>query len=150
MALKRWKPKNMEKWFDELFEETHFPASWMSMPALRRFKTIEEFSPVVDMYDNKDEIVVKAEIPGMKKEDVHVTTTEDSVTIKGEMKKEEEVKEDDYYYSERSSGSFSRTLHLPSKIKTNKVDAKFDNGLLEVHLPKADESKPKEVKINLK
>ncbi|HSG30999.1 MAG TPA: Hsp20/alpha crystallin family protein [Thermodesulfobacteriota bacterium] len=150
MALTRWKPKNMEKWFDEFFEEPYFPQGWMRMPALRKIKSIEEFSPVVDMYDNKDEIVVKAEMPGMKKEDVHVTTTEDSITIKGEMKKEEEVKEDDYYYSERSFGSFSRMLHLPSKIKTNKVEAKFDNGLLEVHMPKADDSKPKEVKISLK
>jgi HSP20 family protein len=149
MALKRWKPKNMEKWFDELIEEPHFPSGWMRMPTLNRFKPIEEFSPVIDMYDNKDEIVVKAEIPGMKKEDVHVSITEDSVSIKGEMKKEEEVKEDDYYYSERSFGGFSRTLNLSSKIKSNKVDAKFDNGLLEIHMPKADESKPKEVKINL-
>jgi HSP20 family protein len=121
----------------------------MRIPAIRRFKTIEEFSPVIDMYDNKDEIVVKAEIPGMKKEDVHVSITEDSISIKGEMKKEEEVKEDDYYYSERSFGSFSRTLNLPSKIKSNKVDAKFENGLLEIHMPKAEESKPKEVEISL-
>jgi HSP20 family protein len=85
----------------------------------------------------------------MKKEDVHVSITEDSISIKGEMKKEEEVKEDDYYYSERSFGSFSRTLNLPSKIKSNKVVAKFENGLLEIHMPKVDDSKPKEVKINL-
>ncbi|NIP31009.1 MAG: Hsp20 family protein [Candidatus Dadabacteria bacterium] len=150
MALKKWQPKNVEKWFDEFFEEPRFPAGWMRFPALRRLKTLEEFSPVVDMYDNNDEIVVKAEIPGMKKEDIKVTTTEDSITIKGEMKKEEEVKEDDYYYSERSFGSFSRTLRLPSKVKTTKVDAKFDNGLLEIHMPKAEESKPKEVKISLK
>ena len=85
----------------------------------------------------------------MIKEDVHVSITEDSVSIKGEMKKEEEVKEEDYYYAERSFGSFSRTLNLPSKIKSNRVDAKFENGLLEIHMPKADDSKPKEVKINL-
>ena len=150
MALQRWRPKNMEKWFDELFEEPHFPSNWMKMPAFKKLKHIEEFSPVVDMYDDKDEIVVKAEIPGMKKEDINVTTTEDSITIKGEMKKEEEVKEDEYYYSERSFGSFSRTLRLPSKIKSNKVDAKFDNGLLEIHMPKAEDAKPKEVKISLK
>jgi len=149
MALTRWKPKNVEKWFDEFFDEPHFPANWMRIPAIRRIQPIEEFSPVIDMFDNKDEIVVKAEVPGMKKEDVHVSITEDSISIKGEMKKEEEVKEDDYYYSERSFGSLSRTLNLPSKIKSNKVVAKFENGLLEIHMPKVDDSKPKEVKINL-
>ncbi len=149
MALKKWEPKNVEKWFDEFFEEPLFPPGWVTLPALRRFKQLEEFSPVVDMYDNKDEIVVKAEIPGMKKEDLKVSITEDTLSIKGEMKKEEEAKEDDYYYSERTFGSFSRTLSLPSKIKANKVNAKFENGLLEIHMPKESDSKPKEVKVNL-
>lgn len=149
MSLKKWKPKNVEKWFDEFFEEPHFPATWMRMPSLKKLKMMEEFSPSVDMFDNKDEIVLKAELPGMKKEDVNVSITEDSISIKGEMKKEEETKEDDYYYSERTYGSFSRILPLPYKIKANKVDAKFSDGLLEIHMPKADESKPKEVKINL-
>jgi HSP20 family protein len=110
---------------------------------------MEEFSPIVDMYDNKDEIVVKAEVPGMNKEDIKISVSEDTLSIKGELKKEEEVKENDYFYSERTFGSFSRILDLPSKIKTNKVNAKFDNGLLKIHMTKADESKPREVKINL-
>jgi HSP20 family protein len=148
MSLKKWTPKRIEKMFDELFDEPFVPSNWMRMPSLRRLKQLEEFSPSVDMYDSKDEIVVKAEVPGMKKDDIKVSITDDMVSLKGEMKKEEEVKEDDYY-SERGFGSFSRIINLPAKIKADKVNAKFDNGLLEIHMPKADDAKPKEVKISL-
>ena len=149
MALQKWTPKNIEKMVEDLFEESFIPSNWMRMPSLKRMKALEEFSPTVDMYDKKDEIVVKAEVPGMKKEDVKISVTDDILTIKGEMKKEEEVKKEDYYYSERSFGGFSRMLNLPAKVKADKIKAKFDNGLLEIHMPKANESKPKEVKISL-
>lgn len=150
MALQKWTPKDIEKMFEDMFEESFMPSNWMRIPRLRRLKQLEEFNPSVDMYDKKDEIVVKAEVPGMKKEDITVSVTDDVLTIKGEMKKEEEVKKEDYYYSERSSGSFSRILDLPAKVKADKIKAKFENGLLEIHMPKADGSKPKEVKISLK
>jgi len=94
--------------------------------------------------------VVKAEIPSVEKENVRISLSDNMLTIKGETKKEEEVKEEDYYYSERSYGSFARTLSLPSKVKSDKIKASFKNGILEIHLPKAEEAKPKEIKIEVK
>ena len=151
MALMKWAPqKEIERWFDEFLEEPFFPRMWRKFPRWRRLKELEEISPSVDMLDKKDEIVVKADIPGVDKENINISLTDNTITIKGEMKKEEEVKEEDYYYAERSYGSFSRTLNLPTKVQPDKVKASFKNGILEVHLPKAEEAKPKEVKIEVK
>ncbi len=151
MALMKWAPqKEIERWFDEFLEEPFFPRMWRKFPRWRRLKELEEISPSVDMFDKKDEIVVKADIPGVDKENINISLSENTITIKGEMKREEEVKEEDYYYAERSYGSFSRTLNLPTKVQADKVKASFKNGILEVHLPKAEEAKPKEVKVEVK
>jgi HSP20 family protein len=151
MALMKWTPpKELERWFEDFFEEPFLPRMWRKFPRLRRLRELEEISPSVDMFDKKDEIVVKAEVPGVEKENINISISNNTLTIKGEMKKEEEVKEEDYYYAERSYGSFSRTLNLPAKVKADKVKASFINGVLEIHLPKAEESKPKEVKIEVK
>ena len=151
MALMKWSPpKEIERWFDEFLEEPFFPRMWRKFPRWRRLKELEEVSPSVDMFDKKDEIVLKAEIPGVEKENISISLSDNTITIKGEMKKEEEVKEEDYYYAERSYGSFSRSLNLPAKVQAEKIKASFKDGILEIHLPKAEESKPKEVKIEVK
>ncbi|HXG31074.1 MAG TPA: Hsp20/alpha crystallin family protein [Thermodesulfobacteriota bacterium] len=151
MALMKWSPsKEIERWFEEFFEEPFLPRAWRRFPSLKRLRELEGISPAVDMYDKKDEIVVKAELPGVEKENVHISLSDNTLTIKGEIKKEEEVKEEDYYYSERSYGSFARILSLPSKVKSDGIKASFKNGILEIHLPKAEEAKPKEIKIEVK
>lgn len=150
MALKRWTPKSMEKFFHEMFEEPVPERFLRRFPALKWMRDYEEISPSVDMYDNKDEIVVKAEVPGIDKENIKISISDNVLTIKGEMKKEEETKEEDYYYSERSYGSFLRALNLPAKVVENKVKAEFKDGILEIHIPKAAESKPKEIKVEVK
>jgi HSP20 family protein len=151
MALMKWSPpKEIERWFEEFFEEPLLPGAWRRFPSLRKLKELEGISPLVDMYDQKNEIVIKAEIPGVEKENVKISLSENTLTIKGEMKKEEEVKEEDYYYSERSYGSFARALRLPAKVKADKIKANFKEGILEIHLPKAEEAKPKEIKIDVK
>ncbi|MCI0454258.1 MAG: Hsp20/alpha crystallin family protein [Candidatus Dadabacteria bacterium] len=151
MALIKWSPpKEMERWFEDFFEEPFLPRMWRKFPSWRRLKELQEISPSVDMFDKKDEIIVKAEVPGVEKENINISVSNNTLTIKGETKKEEEVKEEDYYYAERSYGSFSRMLNLPAKVKADKVKASFKNGVLEIHLPKAEESKPKEVKVEVK
>jgi HSP20 family protein len=151
MTLMRWSPpKEIERWFEELFEEPFSPRIWRRLPMWRRLRELEGISPAVDMYDKKDEIVVKAEIPGVEKENINISLTDNKLTIKGEIKKEEEVKEEDYHYSERAYGSFVRALTLPTKVQADKVKASFSNGILEIHLPKADGAKPKEIKIGVK
>ena len=149
MALKKWTPKNIEKMFEDFFEESFIPANWMRMPRFRRLKELEEFYTSVDMYDNKNEIVVKAEVPGVDKDNLNISISDNMLTIKGEMKKEEETKEEDYYYSERSYGSFMRVLNLPAKVNEKKIKASFKDGVLEIHMPKAAESKPKDIKVEV-
>lgn len=150
MALMKWTPpKEIERWFEEFFEEPFLPRMWRKFPRWRKLRELEEFSPSIDMYDKKDEIVVKAEIPGVEKENINISLTNSTLTIKGEMKKEEETKEEDYYYSERSYGSFGRMLSLPAKVQADKIKASFRNGILEIHLPKAAEAKPEEIKVEV-
>jgi HSP20 family protein len=105
--------------------------------------------PAVDLFEEKDEIVVKAELPGIEKDQIEVNVADHQLTIKGEKKKEEEVKEKDYYRCERSYGSFLRTLELPKDVHADKVKAVFKNGVLEVRLPKTEEAKAKEIKVKI-
>lgn len=105
--------------------------------------------PVVDVYEEGDEVVVKAELPGLSKQDIDVTLTESTLTLKGEKKKEEEIKEKNYYRSERSSGSFVRCIELPSEVKTDQTKASFNNGILEIRLPKTEEAKKKVTKVKI-
>ena len=106
-------------------------------------------TPAVDLYEEKDDIVVKADLPGMDKDNIEVNLSGNRLTIKGEKKQEEEVKKEGYYRSERSYGSFVRTLELPREVQTDKVKAAFKNGILEIRLPKTEESKKKEIQVKL-
>ena len=106
-------------------------------------------APVVDVYEEKDDIVVKAELPGLTKDDIEVNVTDHQLTLKGEKKKKEETKEDDYYRCERSFGSFSRVLELPAEIQTDKAKASFKDGLLEIRVPKTEEAKKKQIKVKV-
>jgi HSP20 family protein len=151
MALMKWAPsREMERLFGEFFEDPLLPGFRRRLPMWRRFREIEGVSPAVDMVDKKNEIVVKAEVPGVEKEDINISLTDNTLTIKGETKKEKEEKDDDYYYSEISYGSFVRTLTLPEKVQSDKVKASFKNGILEIHLPKSLESRAKEIKVDVK
>lgn len=105
--------------------------------------------PSLDVYEDKDHVVVKAEIPGMKKEDIEVNILGDLLTIKGEKKKEEEVKEQDYYRRERSYGSFARNVSLPCEVKGDEVKASFKDGVLEVRMPKTEEAKKKSITVKV-
>lgn len=93
--------------------------------------------------------MLKAELPGVEKDNIDLTITKDSITLKGEVKKEEEIKEEDYYSCEGSYGSFTRTIALPVEVDSGKAKATFKNGVLEIVLPKKEELKPKEIKIEV-
>jgi HSP20 family protein len=105
--------------------------------------------PIVDVFEEKDDIVVKAELPGIEKDNIEVNLTDHTLTIKGEKKKEEEIKEENYYRAERSYGSFLRTLDLPRDVRADQVKASFKNGILEVRMPKTEEAKAKEIKVKV-
>ena len=88
-------------------------------------------------------------MPGVKKEDIKISVTEDEISISGKVEKEREEKEEDYYYAERAYSSWERIIPLPVKIKSDKAKAKYENGVLEVTLPKAEEAKAKKKEIKV-
>ena len=109
-----------------------------------------ERTPSIDVYEEGDNIIVKAEIPGVKKEDISVSLSDDTLTISGKKSEEKEVKKENYYRKEIRSGSFSRSFTLPARVDKDKVKATYKDGVLQLVLPKAPEEKEKEVKIEIK
>jgi len=145
MDFARW-DRDMDRMMEDFFGRRARP--WWPERWFRR-EDLEVKAPTMDVYEEKDDIVVKAELPGMDKENIEVNLTDHTLTIKGEKKKEEEVKEENYYRSERSYGSFFRTLELPASVHGEKVKAAFKNGILEVRMPKTEEAKAKEIKVKI-
>jgi HSP20 family protein len=101
----------------------------------------------VDIHEDKDNIVVKAELPGMKKDDVSIEVRDNVLTLKRERKQEKEIKEEKYLRIERVYGRFSRSFTLPNNIVIDKVKASYKDGVLEITLPKTEEAKPKAIPI---
>jgi HSP20 family protein len=106
--------------------------------------------PACDIYETDKEIVVKAELPGLKKEDVFVSIENNVLMIRGERKFEEEVKRESFHRVERTYGEFLRSFTLPTFIDANKILAEFKDGLLMVTLPKREEAKPKQIEVKVK
>ena len=121
-----------------LFDERSWPGSNLGLA-----------EPNVDLYEEKDQIVVKAELPGLTKDDIQVSLSDNILTIKGEKKKEEEDRDKDYYHSERVYGAFIRSLPLPAEVNPEKIHAAFKNGVLEVRLPKSEEAKKKAINVKV-
>lgn len=153
-SLAPWRPfaelgrleRDMERMFEDLWGRRMrplWPERWW--PA----GEMEISAPALDVYEEKDDIVVKAELPGMEKDNIEVNISDHFLTIKGEKKKEEEVKEEHYYRSERSYGSFVRAVELPKDVHADKVKAAFKNGILEIRMPKTEEAKKKEIKVKV-
>ena len=103
--------------------------------------------PAVDISESTDEITVKAEVPGMKKEDIKISIQDNILTLKGEKIKENEEKEKNYHRIERNYGVFERSFSLPVSIQMDKVKAKYQDGILMISLPKSEEAKPKEIDV---
>jgi len=106
------------------------------------------WSPAVDMFEKDDQVVIKAELPGLEKKDISLDLTNGVLTLKGERKHENEVKEENYYRREMSCGKFIRSFSLPGDVDADKIKAEFQNGLLTVEVPKPEEHKPKQIPVN--
>jgi HSP20 family protein len=107
----------------------------------------EEWVPAVDITDTADKVTVKVEIPGMEAKDIEISLSGDILTIKGEKKAEKEEKGKNFYLVERSSGSFSRSLRLPTMVEGDKIEASYKRGVLTLTCPKKEEVKPKQITI---
>jgi HSP20 family protein len=146
--LVRWEPwsdlMSLRDAMDRLFEESVVRprAGWLAPLGAENL--------AVDMYETDEEVVVKTAVPGVKSEDIGVSITGDVLTIKGETEAEEKVEKANYIRQERRYGAFSRSLTLPSTVVADKATAEFENGVLILTLPKAEEVKPKTIKIKAK
>jgi HSP20 family protein len=148
MSLVKWTPMRglrvfddeVGRWFDDFFP-----------PMVKGFANKEGYwSPAVDVTESPTEFSVKAELPGMKQEEIKVTLLDQNLTISGERKIEKEEKDKNYHRIERSYGSFQRSFHLPSRIDAAKIKAAYKDGVLEVTLPKAAEAREKEINVEVK
>jgi HSP20 family protein len=105
--------------------------------------------PTIDLYEDRDHLVLKAELPGMKKEDIEISLHGDVLTLSGERKEDEAFEKAETYRTERFLGEFQRSLTLPVSVDANKVQAAYKDGMLTVTLPKAEEAKPKQIEVKV-
>jgi HSP20 family protein len=144
MALVRWEPMRelntlqteMNRLFNSFFDE--------GGDSERR-----RWAPAVDLVEREDSLVLKADLPGMIEDDVNIEVRDNVLTIAGERKAEHEDKQNGYYRVERSFGHFSRSLQLPQGVDASRIAASFDNGVLEVTIPKPEERKPRRIQIGV-
>ena len=114
------------------------------------FATADTWMPPVDIYQTGDqELVLKAELPDMSREDIDITVENFVLTVKGEKKLSSEVKEEQYHHTERRYGTFSRSFSLPQTVDSNRVAAEYKNGVLTVRLPLREEAKPRTIKVDV-
>ena len=147
MAIVRWEPfrdlMTTQREFDRLFKEAFTPLFGDGETSTRTW------APPVDIYENENDIVLKAELPGVEPKDVEVKVEDNTHYLKGERKFEKETKEENYHRVERSYGSFARSFSLPNSINAEKVKADYRDGLLTLTLPKREEAKPRTIKIDV-
>jgi HSP20 family protein len=143
-TLTRWEPwremNTLRRGLERFFDEPFAPRLWMPWH-------LEAFEMAVDVAEDENSYIVKASMPGVKPEDVEVTLQNNMLTIKGEAKEDKEIKEEDYHVRERRYGGFMRSLSLPATVKADKIEARHEDGVLVVRLPKSEADKPKKIAV---
>ena len=150
--MRRWEPAEI---FDSLRDEMErfWGQAWpwpLARPLQRPTTTLTPWAPRLDVFEKDGSLVVKAELPGIKKEDVEVALDQGDLVIQGERKEEQEVKEENYYRCERSYGSFYRRLAMPAEVGPEQIQASFTDGVLEVRvpLPAAEKAEPTKIQVS--
>jgi HSP20 family protein len=150
MSIIRYKTPELPTWspFDRLSSLRDLLDSAFQLASSAPEST-SGWVPALDVFEDEDRITVQVELAGMKKEDFDISLQDDMLTISGERKSESEKREGESFRSERSFGAFSRSITLPSPVKAEEVKATYEDGVLTVTLPKAEEAKPKKIQVNL-
>ena len=147
MNLVKWTPgrdvANFHNHVNRLFEAPFFRTGWVEDEA-----STADWNPSVDIYEDGDKIVIKAELPGIDKKDIAIDFKDNVLTLKGERSHDNEVKEDNYYRRERAFGKFHRAFRLSTDINADKIEADFKDGVLKVDIPKPEEAKPKKITVH--
>jgi len=148
-AIERWEPfkemMSLREAMNRLVEDSFIrPGTWLTP------FDAEAMGVAMDVIETKDNVIVKASVPGIKPEDIDVSVTGDVLTIKGETASEEKIEQGSYLRQERRFGKFERSLTLPTLVTADKAEAKFEHGVLTLTLPKAEQAKPKSIKVKTK
>lgn len=147
MDLVRWEPfeglNSIQSRINDLFEET------LSRSRRPSGASMGGWYPPVDILESKDSYLIRAELPGMKKEDFNLELTDGTLTLSGERKMEEPANGVEYHRAERLAGKFTRSFFLPQTVKHDGIKANYKDGILEVYVPKADEAKPKQISVSI-
>lgn len=147
MDLVRWEPFNgldrFHSRINELFDEAFGRSREYTSP------TTGVWYPPVDILESRDAYLIRAELPGMKKEDINLEFRDGAVTLSGERRFDQPAEGVDYHRNERVAGKFMRSFHLPLTIKQEELKATYRDGILEIHVPKSEEAKPRQIAINL-
>jgi HSP20 family protein len=147
MALARWTPAgNLQSFQDEM--NRMFNQFFRGGNGEEVDWGVRTWTPPVDIYETNDALVIKAELPGVSKDDVSIEVHQNTLILRGQRKPEAEVKEEHYHRAERAYGTFQRSFVLPAMVDQNKVQATFKDGVLELHLPKSEAAKPRRIAIN--
>jgi HSP20 family protein len=151
MAIARWDPfremSRMQEEFNRLFDDSLF--RWRRPPRQGEEELRVGFSPPVDIYEDKDQVALTAEIPGIDPKDIEIQIENGVLTVRGERKLEREENKEGYLRMERNYGTFLRSFSLPTTVDGDRAKAEFKNGLLRVTLPKKEEAKARSVKVKV-
>ena len=144
--IKPWRPfefDRMRREMDRLWD------SFLEGKRVRRYGEAGEWLASIDVSETENDLIIRAELPGIDPKDIDISLNNGYLTIKGEKKQEKEEKDENYHLVERSYGSFSRSVQLPGEVQSEKIKASFKNGVLIVKIPKSKESKKKEIRIEV-
>jgi len=155
MSLIRYQDPELTTWspFDRLSslreEMNRLVDGSLAAFGTRDFGLFSGWNPALDVYQDKDNVFVKIELPGMRREDVDISLQENVLTVSGERKQESEIREGETFRNERYFGRFHRSVTLPTMVNADRVRATYRDGILFVELPKAEEAKPKQIQVNV-
>ncbi len=133
-------PWGMPEEFNQLWQEFNGPLGWIEQSSA---------SPAMDVRETPEAFIIEADVPGMKKEEVHIEVADNVVTLKGERWGQREENKKDYHLAERQVGSFRRSVAIPGGFEAGKVSAKFEHGVLTITLPKPEEKKPRKIEVRV-
>jgi HSP20 family protein len=144
MTLVRWNPiREMNALHNQFHRALH------AFPAWEQEESLQSWAPAVDIFERGDDLVLRAEVPAVKKEDLDLKIEKNILTLHGEKRRDDSVKEEHYHRVERHYGSFTRSFSLPSTVDTTRIEAHYRDGVLEVVLPKAEAAKPKQIEVKV-
>lgn len=147
MELVKWNPSQslfvLSNHLERIFDHFFYPTRWDDAVV-----STLNWSPVVDVYDDKDRLVITADLPGVEKKDIHIDVKDGVLTLKGDRSSDNETKEDRFYRRERSYGTFERSFTLPADVDPDKITATYKEGVLKLEIQKPEEKTPKQITIH--